>query len=112
MATYTVTLDANGVPDVDPLTILPGDQVSFCVESSQPAIICVNPSTVFGATRFEIPPCPHVLTLTVMATQPLMAVLPFSYKIIINDPNFQCSALSAPGTYPGFKGGGEVTGYQ
>lgn len=112
MATYTVTLDSNGVADLDPLAVIPGDQVTFCYQGTEPAIICVNPPTVFGAMRFEIPPCPHVLTLTVMSTMPL-AVVPFTYKVILNDRFFRCSALAAPGAYPGaFTGGGEVTGYQ
>lgn len=53
MATITITIAGDGTPAPPYITINEGDTVRFQAEAD--AVLCVDPESVFGAERFEIP---------------------------------------------------------
>ncbi len=53
MATITVTISADGTPSPPHVSISEGDIVCFQAEAD--TVLCVDPGSVFGSERFEIP---------------------------------------------------------
>lgn len=53
MSDITVSINSSGAPSPSVLNAQVGDTVTFVAEAD--TVLCVDPATVFGAERFEIP---------------------------------------------------------
>lgn len=53
MATITVQIAANGTPSPSHINVSGGDSV--CFQTEVDAVLCVDPESLFGSERFEIP---------------------------------------------------------
>lgn len=54
MNDVTVTISSDGTPSPSTVRVQPGDTVSFHADGAD-VVLCVDPGSFFGGTRYEIP---------------------------------------------------------